>query len=176
MAIMLKLSLRITDTTYRKDIKKMSSAKEYIDDFKANYEQFMLSCDAVEEEGKWPKDELGEMNAYFMNDFACVIIRLVAADGKIDEEELAFLNDALGFDYKAEELEELYKNDGDRIDAYFETELDDSLAMIKGINEKLAESFKNLLVMVGKIVVESDGVVTEEEKGAAQKLIEALDK
>jgi hypothetical protein len=48
--------------------------------------------------------------------------------------------------------------------------------MIKGINEKLAESFKNLLVMVGKIVVESDGVVTEEEKGAAQKLIEALDK
>ena len=104
------------------------------------------------------------------------LIRLVTADGKIDEEELAFLNDALGFDYKAEELEELYKNDGDRIDAYFETELDDSLAMIKGINEKLAESFKNLLVMVGKIVVESDGVVTEEEKGAAQKLIEALDK
>ena len=52
MAIMLKLSLRIPDTTYRKDIKKMSSAKEYIDDFKANYEQFMLSCDAVEEEGR----------------------------------------------------------------------------------------------------------------------------
>ena len=117
----------------------MSSAKEYIDDFKANYEQFMLSCDAVEEEGKWPKDELGEMNAYFMNDFACVIIRLVAADGKIDEEELAFLNDALGFDYKAEELEELYKNDGDRIDAYFEMELDDRIGMMKGINEKLAE-------------------------------------
>ena len=116
------------------------------------------------------------MNAYFMNDFACVIIRLVAADGKVDKGELDFLNDALGFEYKAEELEELYKNDGDRIDAYFETELDDSLAMIKGINEKLAESFKNLLVMVGKIVVESDGVVTEEEKAAAQKLIEALDK
>ena len=154
----------------------MSNAKEYIDDFKANYEQFMLSCDAIEEEGKWPKDELGEMNAYFMNDFACVIIKLVAADGKIDEEELAFLNDALGFEYKAEELEELYKNDGDRIDAYFETELDDSLAEIRGINEKLAESYKNLLVMVGNIVIQSDNNVTEEEKAAAQKLIEALDK
>ena len=127
----------------------MSNAKEYIDDFKANYDQFMMSCDAIEEEGKWPLDELGEMNAYFMNDFACVIIKLVAADGKIDEEELAFLNDALGFEYKAEELEELYKNDGDRIDAYFETELDDSLAVIRGINEKMAESYKNLLVMVG---------------------------
>ena len=154
----------------------MSNAKEYIDDFKANYEQFMLSCDAIEEEGKWPLDELGEMNAYFMNDFACVIIKLVTADGKIDEEELAFLNDALGFEYKAKELEELYKNDGDRIDAYFETELDDSLAMIRGINEKLAESYKALLVMLGKIVVESDDNVTEEEKAAAQKLIDALDK
>ena len=154
----------------------MSNAKEYIDDFKANYEHFMLSCDAVEEEGKWPLDELGEMNAYFMNDFACVIIKLVTADGKIDEEELAFLNDALGFEYKAKELEELYKNDGDRIDAYFETELDDSLAMIRGINEKLAESYKALLVMLGKIVVESDDNVTEEEKAAAQKLIDALDK
>ena len=154
----------------------MSNAKEYIDDFKANYEHFMLSCDAVEEEGKWPLDELGEMNAYFMNDFACVIIKLVTADGKIDEEELAFLNDALGFEYKAKELEELYKNDGDRIDAYFETELDDSLAMIKGINEKLAEAYRRLLIMIGKIVTQSDGVVTEEEKAAAQKLIDALDK
>ena len=154
----------------------MSNAKEYIDDFKANYDQFMMSCDAIEEEGKWPLDELGEMNAYFMNDFACVIIKLVAADGKIDEEELAFLNDALGFEYKAEELEELYKNDGDRIDAYFETELDDSLAVIRGINEKMAESYKNLLVMVVNIVIQSDNNVTEEEKAAAQKLIEALDK
>lgn len=154
----------------------MSNAKEYIDDFKANYEHFMLSCDAVEEEGKWPLDELGEMNAYFMNDFACVIIKLVTADGKIDEEELAFLNDALGFEYKAKELEELYKNDGDRIDAYFETELDDSLAMIRGINEKLAEAYRRLLIMIGKIVTQSDGVVTEEEKAAAQKLIDALDK
>lgn len=154
----------------------MSNAKEYIDDFKANYDQFMMSCDAIEEEGKWPLDEMGEMNAYFMNDFACVIIKLVAADGKIDEEELAFLNDALGFEYKAEELEELYKNDGDRIDAYFETELDDSLAVIRGINEKMAESYKNLLVMVGNIVIQSDNNVTEEEKAAAQKLIEALDK
>ena len=154
----------------------MSNAKEYIDDFKANYDQFMMSCDAIEEEGKWPLDELGEMNAYFMNDFACVIIKLVAADGKIDEEELAFLNDALGFEYKAEELEELYKNDGDRIDAYFETELDDSLAMIRGINEKLAEAYRRLLIMIGKIVTQSDGVVTEEEKAAAQKLIDALDK
>lgn len=154
----------------------MSNAKEYIDDFKANYDQFMMSCDAIEEEGKWPLDEMGEMNAYFMNDFACVIIKLVAADGKIDEEELAFLNDALGFEYKAEELEELYKNDGDRIDAYFETELDDSLAVIRGINEKMAESYKNLLVLVGNIVIQSDNNVTEEEKAAAQKLIEALDK
>lgn len=154
----------------------MSNAKEYIDDFKANYDQFMMSCDAIEEEGKWPLDELGEMNAYFMNDFACVIIKLVTADGKIDEEELAFLNDALGFEYKAKELEELYKNDGDRIDAYFETELDDSLAMIRGINEKLAEAYRRLLIMIGKIVTQSDGVVTEEEKAAAQKLIDALDK
>lgn len=155
---------------------EMSNAKEYIDDFKANYDHFMVSCDAVEEEGKWPLDELGEMNAYFMNDFACVIIRLVTADGKIDEEELAFLNDALGFEYKAEELEVLYKNDGDRIDAYFETELDDSLAMLRGINEKLAESYKSLLIMIGMIVTHNDGAVTEGEKAAAQKLIDSINK
>ena len=40
----------------------------------------------------------------------------------------------------------------------------------------MAESYKNLLVMVGNIVIQSDNNVTEEEKAAAQKLIEALDK
>ena len=152
----------------------MSNAKEYIDDFKANYDRFMIACDSLEEEGKWPLDELGEMDAYFKNDFACVIIKLITADGKIDVNELNFLNDALGFDYKIEELRELYKNDGDRIDHYIETELGKSIAMIREKNEKLADMYKGLFLLLGRIVTESDGAVTDKEKAAAEAMVKAL--
>ena len=152
----------------------MSNAKEYIDVFKGNYDRFMIACDSLEEEGKWPLDELGEMDAYFKNDFACVIIKLITADGKIDVNELNFLNDALGFDYKIEELRELYKNDGDRIDSYFETELGKSIDMIREKNEKLADMYKGLLLLLGRIVTESDGAVTDKEKAAAEAMVEAL--
>ena len=150
------------------------NANEFIDDFKANYDKFVIACDALEEEGKWPLDELGEMDVYFKNDFACVIIKLITADGKIDVNELNFLNDALGFDYKIEELRELYKNDGDRIDSYFETELGKSIAMIREKNEKLADMYKTLFMLIGKIVIQSDGVVTYKEKAAAEAMVKTL--
>ena len=152
----------------------MSNANEYIDDFKANYDKFVIACDALEEEGKWPLDELGERDVYFKNDFACVIIKLITADGKIDVNELNFLNDALGFDYKIEELRELYKNDGDRIDHYIETELGKSIAIIREKNEKLADMYKGLFLLLGRIVTESDGAVTDKEKAAAEAMVKAL--
>lgn len=57
----------------------MSNLQKNISGFRLNYEKFFVGCDALET-GLWPKEEPGEMDVYFANDLACVIIRLIAAN------------------------------------------------------------------------------------------------
>ena len=152
----------------------MERLQVYMDGFRLNYEQFLVGCDALEQEGLWPVEELGEMDVYFANDLACIIIRLIAADGKFSDDEVAFLNESLGFNYRIEELQAVYAECGDKIAALFENELDESISKLKSVNPHLADTYKQMIIMLAHIVVESDGVVTESEKTVANQLLEVI--
>ena len=152
----------------------MERLQVYMDGFRLNYERFLVGCDALEQEGLWPVEELGEMDVYFANDLACTIIRLIAADGKFSDDEVAFLNESLGFNYRIEELQAVYAECGDKIAALLENELDDSISKLKSVNPHLADTYKQMLIMLAQIVVESDGVVTESEKTVANQLLEVI--
>ena len=152
----------------------MSSLQENMAGFRLNYEKFLVGCDALEEEGLWPKEELGEMDVYFANDLACVIIRLIAADGVFADEEIDFLNGALGTSYTVEELESVYNWCGEKINIMFESEIGESVARLNELNPSLAATYKQMLELIAKIVIESDGTVTEEEKAVANQLISVI--
>lgn len=152
----------------------MDNLQEYMAGFRLNYEKFLVGCDAQETENAWPVDELGEMDVYFANDLACVIIRLIAADGVFADAEVDFLNSALGFDYTVDELKAVYKECGDKITDLFNNELGESVNRLESVNPALAETYKQMMTMIGKIVIESDGIVTEKEKEAAKELISLL--
>ncbi|MBR4550493.1 MAG: TerB family tellurite resistance protein [Oscillospiraceae bacterium] len=147
---------------------------QYESEFALRYEKFRNGCDALEEEGRWPVDELGEMEAYFDNDLACVIIRLIAADGRFFPEEVDSLNRALGFHYSVDTLKAIYADCGERINALFETELDDSLALLNSLEPKLGEAYRQLLILLAKVVTESDGGASDSEKAAAAQLFALL--
>ena len=152
----------------------MSSLQEYMAGFRLNYEKFLVGCDALEEEGLWPMDELGEMDVYFANDLACVIIRLIAADGVFAEEEIDFLNGALGTNYTVEELESVFNWCGDIINTMFEREIDESIAQLTELNPDLAAIYKQMLELIAQIVIKSDGVITESEKAIANQLLAVI--
>lgn len=138
--------------------------------FKTKYERFLIGCDSIEELDQWDKEANGEMDVYYSNDIVSVIIRLIAADGSFSERETDYLNEFFGFDYTTEELKNIYDDCGEAIESLFDEDLGSGLSNMRAINEKLAEAYKDLLLTVCDIIIESDGVIDSAEVDLAKQL------
>ena len=152
----------------------MNDTKDILDGFKLSYEKFMTTCDALEAQGRWPLDELGEMEAWFTNDMFCLIAALSAADGTMHAKEALYLNDALDFQYSPEELVTLYEDLGPQIETFLEKGLLESLAMLTRIDSNLAAEYRTMLTTIAKFVIECDGITLESEIKAAEKLLNSV--
>lgn len=142
--------------------------------FKLKYEKFLIGCDSLEEIEKWDKESLGEMDAYYSNDILCVILRLIAADGDFTEEETQYLNEIFGFDYTTDEITSLYDDCKDAIEALFDDGIDKGVSMMRGVNEKLADAYKDMLLTACDVIIESDGVIDRAEIDLARQLKEDI--
>lgn len=138
--------------------------------FKTKYERFLIGCDSIEELDQWDKEANGEMDVYYSNDIVSVIIRLIVADGSFSERETDYLNEFFGFDYTTEELKNIYDDCGEAIESLFDEDLGSGLSNMRAINEKLAEAYKDLLLTVCDIIIESDGVIDSAEVDLAKQL------
>lgn len=138
--------------------------------FKTKFERFLIGCDSIEELDRWDKEANGEMDVYYSNDIVSVIIRLIAADGSFSEKETDYLNEFFGFDYTAEELKSTYEDCSDEIENLFDEELGSGIATMREINSNLADAYKELLLTVCDIIIESDGVIDGAEVELAQQL------
>jgi len=150
----------------------MNNLKVYSDSFKLKFEKFIIGCDSIEEMGLWDKEKRGEMEAFYSADMVSVIIRLTAVDGKIASQEVVYINDVFGFDYTVEELKTIYADCKDAIESVFVEGLENGFSYMKRINEKLADAYKELVLLICDIVIESDGVIAAPELEMARKLKE----
>ncbi len=148
----------------------MDKLKMYAESFKLKFEKFMTGCDALEEMGLWDKEKNGEMEAFYSADMVSVIIRLTAVDGKIVHDEVKYINDIFGFSYTEEELRTIYADCKEAIDTVFTEGLENGYSYMKRINEKLADAYKELIVLICDIVIESDGVISSAEVQMAERL------
>ncbi len=142
----------------------------YVESFKTKYEAFLAGCDSIEELGLWDLEANGEMDAFYSNDLASVIIRLVAADGKITSKEVLYLNETFGFDYTLEEMEEVYRASKEIIEQDFDENFENGISHMRKINGKLADAYKELLSLICQIIIESDGAVAASEIAEVQRL------
>lgn len=142
------------------------------EEFKMKYEGFLIGCDALEELDLWDKEEHGEMDVFYQNDLVSVILRLIAADGKISDIEAEYLNRNFGFEYTAEELSEVYENCQDELAHSFDEQFKNGVTFIRSINEKLADAYKELLELICDIIIASDDVIDPSEVEEAKKLKE----
>lgn len=145
----------------------------YVDMFVAKYESFLTGCDAIEELGLWNKEKLGEMEAFYSNDIVSIIIRLIACDDVISEKEVQYLNETFGFEYTLEELCEVYNScKDDIVSQSFDENFENGISYMRELNEKLANSYKELLSLICDIIIKSDGIVSESELLELNKLKE----
>lgn len=141
----------------------MKNIDVYSEEFKIKHEQFIIGCDSVEELGLWDKETYGEMDAFYSTDMACIIIRLIASDGRITEKEVDYLNKNFGFDYDISALKELCETSNDAINGSFDEIFENGVKLLCTVNEKLAKAYRELLVLICDIIIASDGVVTSAE-------------
>ncbi len=148
----------------------MRDLTTYAESFKFKYEKFLCGCDSVEEMELWDKDTYGEMDAFYSADLVSVILRLIVADGAISQTEVAYINDIFGFTYTVEELQTIYEDCGEGIEHIYDEGVASGYALMKGINDKLAAAYKELLTLICDIVMASDGVLATSELDMAHKL------
>lgn len=138
--------------------------------FKSQYERFLIGCDAIEETGAWDKENLGEMDVFYENDLVGLLLRLIAADGRISEKEAEYVNKNFGFDYSAGQLADIYENCREAIGAPFDEKFKDGVRQMKAINGKLADAYAELLGLACDIVAASDGEIAPEEIEEAKRI------
>lgn len=147
----------------------MASLKDHSAQFRFQLERFINACDAYEDEKKWSREKKGEMEAFYQNDILSFILRLIAVDG-VRQEEASYLNETFGFDYTAEELEEVYRLSKDEIGDDFDEQLLIGARELKKLDESLYELYRDLFRLICDIIIDSDGRVSEEEKAQIEKL------
>lgn len=144
--------------------------KNYVDSFKMKYESFLTGCDSIEEMGLWDKEANGEMDVFYSNDLASVIIRLIAVDGVIAQKEVDYLNSTFGFDYTLAQLQEVYDNCKEDIGHAFDETFENGITLMRKINAKLADAYKELLSLICTIIMEGDGTVAAAEIEEVRRL------
>ena len=148
----------------------MKNVDTYIESFNLKYEMFLNGCDSIEEMQLWDKDLLGEMDAFYSNDISSVIIRLIASDGNITSKEVDYFNETFGFEYTIDELVEIYDSCKDDIGHSFDENFENGITYMRKINPKLADAYKELLALICAIIIESDGIVADEEIAEVKRL------
>jgi len=152
----------------------MSRLQELSEAFRLQYDKFTTGCAAVEEQGFWDDDRFGSMENYYYNDIMCVILCLVSADGTFSNAEAQYINEIFGFQYTAEELQEMYGTEGDSIRRMLTGEVPANYRHLREINGKLADHYRNMVLLICDIIAESDGIKPAEAK-EIQALKTALD-
>lgn len=142
---------------------KMGRLEIYSENFKLNYDKFMIGCDSQEELEGWNVAEDGEMDAYYSNVLVTVILKLIAADGVFTAKEVKYFNEVFNLDYSKEELESVYDNCKEVIEVEFKDEIEEAISKLEKVNDKLANAFKSLLGLVGEIIIASDGEAAASE-------------
>ncbi len=148
----------------------MKKIDELAQEFRFKYEKFFIGCDAIEELGLWDKEKNGEMEAFYQNDLVSVILRLSAIDGDISEKEVRFFNEVFGFRYSLEELKDVYESSREDIEELSDEEFRNGILLMRSVNEKLADAYRELLCLACDIIIESDGSVYPSETDEAMRL------
>lgn len=142
----------------------MTELQKHINSFRNKYKRFNANLTSEDVLEKWNEDENGAIDVFYENELVSIALTVISSDGKIFVKEAGYLDETFGFSYTADDLAQMYINAHDEIDNYFEDCFKQGYQMLRDINEDLAKQYKDIFYLLCKIVAESDGVVSDDEK------------
>lgn len=149
----------------------MRNIQELSESFQLKFERFLIGCDAVQAEGGWSTENLGEMGVYYTRELLTMILRIVSADGWVSQREADYLNKFFGFTYTAQELEQVCDGLEEPLHSHSaEKTIHDSVKLLHSMNPKLAHAFRELMALACDIISLGDGIVTDEEREEIERL------
>ena len=140
------------------------------EEFVSALELFVNACDAKEEYFDWDYAERGHMAAYYQNDMLSFLLRLIGVDGVFSDQEAELLNESFGFNYRADELEEIYEATEDELGDEFDEHLEEDIRELFRIDENMGQMFMDLLLLICDMMSQSDGFVYSKEEEEIAKL------
>ena len=143
--------------------------------FQDKFENFLISCAAVEHATLWDADTYGEMEDYFAGLLVSIILRTITADGWVSDREVEYLNQLFGFSYESGELEQVYEScSGMLQNENFDAELTGGIASLRDCSSRLGDAFVELVRLVCEIITRSEGFVTDEEREEISRVRELV--
>lgn len=144
--------------------------------FRELFHSFFERCETLSDiKGVWNEEENGKMGAYYENIFLSLILRLIAKDGKIQGEEIDYLNRCFfeySINYDEETLLMIYKNSSDFLSSSFIQWLIDSSNLL--VYEKMKRDYIELVQLICAIIIQSDGEVTKDEIEEAKLIMNSV--
>ena len=149
----------------------MTDLDNLTQNFKVKFERFKEDCDRRQKIVLLDKCNDGSLRGFYGYDLSTVALRLIAADGVINVNEVKYYNELFDFEYTSQELLELYRGCSDMVlGEYFENDFKDAYTRLRGIDPGLAIDYKELLGYLCDIIIASDGEVTDDEVEEVNKL------
>ena len=106
------------------------------------------------------------------NEFPDHTFRLITADGNIGKKEVAYLDQCFGMKYSQDNLKEIYVNCREALGDAFLSDYQRGLRLMRTLNGRLADAYKEMLLLIIDIIIESDDVIAPEEIAEAKKIKE----
>lgn len=142
----------------------MNDIDDLTQNFKMKFERFKNQCDTVQRVSMLDKCGDGSLKGFYGYDLSTVALRLIAADGVINVNEVRYYNELFDFEYTSQELLDLYRGCSDMLlGEYFEADFSDAFSRLRGISSGLAIDYKELLGYLCEIIISCDGEVTDDE-------------
>ena len=152
----------------------MKENEERAAEFQAKYERFVNACDAAEAEGRWNREEYGDMEGYCFGALMGILLSLINADGNIGEGEAEFLNRSFGFSYTVDDLLALYGDLGREIEGGSAENAAAAMDLLRQSGEDVAEAFRDLALLACDIAGESEDGMLESELEMIRQLRESV--
>jgi tellurite resistance protein len=142
--------------------------------FVQRFDDFLERCAALEEVGAWDVDRNGLMSAYFESDLMAVTLQIMSADGVFEHAEAEVISGMFGCEYTPSDLRETYRTLGSVINDYTRGEASEALALLRHIDPKLCDEYRQLILGAAEVVSAADGVAEGPERRIIERLRSAL--
>ena len=113
------------------------------------------------------------METYCENVLICILVKAVCADKNVNQAEIDAINNMFGFELDVETVSQIFEIMEDETNDILD-EPTETFDMIKRANDRIYQSFVELVTNACQIIIDSDGVASNVEIEKLNAFVEKI--